>query len=186
MGTDLFSDALAFVLKWEGGYTVSPGDPGGATNMGITQFTYDSWRRSRGLPKQSVAHLTREEAAEIYRTRYWDAVGCSTMPPALALMAFDCAVNQGVGRAKELLKVSRKDWRIMAALRLEHYASLRIWSTFGRGWARRLADCVRHCARLDPQGVIAARRLFLDGQPAGEINEAFLVNDKLYVRRSGT
>ena len=27
---------IDFILKWEGGYTDHPNDPGGATNMGVT------------------------------------------------------------------------------------------------------------------------------------------------------
>ena len=38
-----FEDALKFVLKWEGGFTNHPKDPGGATNKGITQKVYDAW-----------------------------------------------------------------------------------------------------------------------------------------------
>ena len=32
--------ALAFVLRWEGGYVNHPADPGGATNKGVTQRTF--------------------------------------------------------------------------------------------------------------------------------------------------
>lgn len=154
-----------------------PEDPGGETNMGITQRTYDSWRASRGLPRRPVRDLTREEAAEIYRSQYWQPLGCESMPPASALMAFDCAVNQGPGRAREFLNRSGGDWRAMAALRLEHYASLeRLWQTFGRGWARRLADCVRECARLDQ---VRVRRLFLNGQEVA-VQKMSVVGDKVY------
>ena len=45
----LFKKALAFVLKWEGGYVNNPYDKGGATNKGITQNTYNAWLKSCGL-----------------------------------------------------------------------------------------------------------------------------------------
>jgi len=37
-----FAAALPFVLRWEGGYVDHPDDPGGRTNKGVTQKTYDS------------------------------------------------------------------------------------------------------------------------------------------------
>ena len=40
----MFERALTFVLRWEGGYVDHPADPGGATNYGVTQRTYDAWR----------------------------------------------------------------------------------------------------------------------------------------------
>lgn len=177
-----FDRALAWVLRWEGGYSDHPDDPGGATNMGITQSTYDAWRSARGLPRRSVRDITRDEVAQIYRERYWQPTGCDGMPPALALMAFDCAVNQGPGKARELLEQSGRDWRVMAAMRLEHYASLqRLWPVFGRGWARRLADCVRECARLDLLGAqqVQPTRLFLDGEEV-RVRKISLVGDKVY------
>ena len=144
----MFDAALEFVLKFEGGFSDHPADPGGATNLGVTQKTYDTWRESRGVATRSVRWLTHDEAKAIYRERYWVPIGADAMSPPLALMAFDASVNQGVGRARELLERSGRDWRVMAALRLEHYCSLSIFATFGRGWTRRLAACVRACAAL--------------------------------------
>lgn len=44
MSADGFEPALAFVLRWEGGFVDNPADPGGRTNKGITQKVYDAWR----------------------------------------------------------------------------------------------------------------------------------------------
>ncbi len=44
MARKAFADCLAFVLEEEGGYSDMPGDPGGATNMGITRATLADWR----------------------------------------------------------------------------------------------------------------------------------------------
>ena len=172
-----FDRALAFVLRWEGGYSDHPEDPGGATNMGITQGTYDAWRKRRGLPPRPVREITREEVAAIYRERYWAPLGCDKLPADLALMVFDCAVNQGPAKARELLERSGGDWRVLAALRLEHYTSLvKLWSTFGRGWSRRLADCVRTCAQLG----VTPSRVFLNGQEL-RVAKVSLVADKVYI-----
>lgn len=39
-----------FILKWEGGFVNDPDDLGGATNMGVTFGTYQTYRKAKGLP----------------------------------------------------------------------------------------------------------------------------------------
>ena len=95
---------MEFVEQWEGGYVNHPSDPGGATNMGITQRTFDSWRRSSGLPVESVRNLSRVEANRIYEARYWGPAGCDALEWPLSLVHFDTAVNCGVSRARQFLK----------------------------------------------------------------------------------
>lgn len=99
-----FDAALAFALRWEGGYSNHPSDTGGETNKGVTHATYNSYRRSKGLPPRSVRHITQEEVRDIYRTRYWDAAGCNLLPPNLAIAHFDWAVNAGCDRAIKTLQ----------------------------------------------------------------------------------
>ena len=48
----LFKKALKFVLKWEGGYGHNPNDKGGATNKGITQYTYNAWLKEHKLQQK--------------------------------------------------------------------------------------------------------------------------------------
>jgi lysozyme family protein len=88
-----FDKALSYLFDQEGTYANVPQDHGGATMFGITQLTYDNWRRSKGLPLQSVRSLKRGEAAVIYQEWYWDAGGCEMLPEVLSIGAFDAMVN---------------------------------------------------------------------------------------------
>ncbi len=144
-----FETALQQILKWEGGFADHPADPGGATNYGVTQATYDAYRRKAGLPTRSVRDIERSEVEAIYREAYWLRAGCDDIsPPALALCVFDAAVNSGVGAALKWLAVTR-DWPTYQAVRLEFLTGLSHWPSFGRGWARRVADLTRAAAALD-------------------------------------
>jgi lysozyme family protein len=67
-----FDRSLDWVLAHEGGYVNHPKDPGGATNMGVTQRTYDADLRRRQLPSRSVRLISMEEVKAIYRSQYWE------------------------------------------------------------------------------------------------------------------
>ena len=166
-----FDTALAFVLGFEGGYSDHPSDPGGRTNLGITQGTLDAFRRDHdpSLPAD-VRSLKRAHAARIYRSGYWDAVDGDELPPGIALLAFDCAVNQGPGRAVRLLQEAAgvtADGKIgpktLAAIReaspltlIREYALRRAlayvatgrMAIFGKGWFRRLFGAVVEAVRM--------------------------------------
>lgn len=145
----VFRQALDQVLKWEGGFVDHPADPGGATNFGVTQATYDAWRFTERLPTRSVRDIERREVETIYYQNYWLRAGCEQIaPPALALVVFDAAVNSGVGAALKWLSETR-DWPTYQAIRLQFLAGLSHWPTFGRGWARRIADLTKAAAQLD-------------------------------------
>jgi lysozyme family protein len=164
-----FDVALKHVLKFEGGYSDHPRDPGGATKFGITHGVLKQ-HRGRAVSKDDVRKLTLNEAAEIYRSRYWNAASCDALPRGLDLAVFDCAVNQGVGRASRFLQRAAKvtaDGQIgpitlaavsaaradellteFMARRMKSYGSLqRLFKTFGLGWSRRLIAI--HAEALD-------------------------------------
>ena len=101
-----FSDALKMVLKSEGGFVNDPSDHGGATNEGVTQVNYDSYRRAKNLQGQSVKNISPEEVSDIYLHNYWIASKCDQLPIQLAFAVFDTAVNSGVGRAAKFLQKS--------------------------------------------------------------------------------
>lgn len=162
-----FDLCLAQVLKHEGGYVNHPRDPGGATNKGITQGTYDAWRVSNRLTKRSVKLLTEDELKVIYKKNYWDAVRGDDLPVGIDLAVFDFAVNSGVSRATRILQhlvkvkvdgqLGPATLRAVSAnqlgltdkycdARLAFLRSLPHWATFGKGWGRRV-ESVRALAK---------------------------------------
>lgn len=102
-----FDRAFAIVLGHEGGYTADPMDPGNwtggapgrgecrGTNWGISAASY---------PDLPIRTLTPDQARAIYRRDYWDRVRGDRLPPSLALLVFDAAVNCGAGRAARWLQ----------------------------------------------------------------------------------
>jgi lysozyme family protein len=135
---NLFDHCVTLILKEEGGYVNHPNDPGGETKYGISK---------RSHPNVDIKNLTVEQAKEIYRVNYWNRISADKLPPDLALIAFDCAVNQGVGRATQFLSAHPDPLSFMAA-RILHYASLPTWPTFGLGWMRRIGRVSREAAKL--------------------------------------
>lgn len=163
-----FARCLEFVLAQEGGYADHPGDPGGATNMGITRKTLARWREVApwwALPKDAVRALDRDEAARIYEAEYWRAVRGDELPAGLDLALFDYAVNSGPARAAKALQAilevaadgvigpltlgalrariaAEGVAAIIVALcggRLDFLQRLASFAMFGRGWTRRVA-----------------------------------------------
>ena len=101
---DPLHQALQFTLQWEGGYVNDPRDPGGATNKGVTQATYDSYRRKKGQPTAPVKGISDAEVQAIYETLYWAAAQCDKLPWPLSAAHFDSAVNAGPKQAAKLLQ----------------------------------------------------------------------------------
>ncbi|ARU02961.1 glycoside hydrolase family 108 protein [Yoonia vestfoldensis] len=149
------------VFAHEGGFVNHPKDPGGATNWGITIGTLSAWRGARQTADQ-VRALTKEEARKIYRTQYWDKVRGDNLPAGIDLVAMDGGVNSGVRRGAQWVQRAlgvSADGKvgpvtINAALAADHVAiivkacairmgflrALSTFSTFGRGWSRRVAS----------------------------------------------
>lgn len=99
-----FDTALAFVLKWEGGFSCDPADPGGATMKGITQTTANRWAAENDLPSIPVQYITDQEVHDIYRSLYWQVAHCDALPENLATVQFDTAVQRGPGNAVRMLQ----------------------------------------------------------------------------------
>lgn len=159
---DRFAHWLPHILKHEGGYVNHPKDPGGATNKGIIQSTYDSWRDRQGKPRQSVRNITDAEVAAIYRRDYWDAIKGDDLPAGVDYCVFDFAVNSGINRAARYLQgavgveqdgkigpatiaaVKDKDpTRIINEIcnsRMAFLRGLSTFPTFGKGWTRRVEE----------------------------------------------
>ncbi len=104
-----------FVIdKLEGGDQLVP-DGNGIAKYGIN---------SAANPDVDVANLTREQAAEIYKKRYYEPMKIDELPADMRLVAYDAAVNHGVGKAKELVKEANGDVRLLLSLRSKEYERL--------------------------------------------------------------
>jgi len=106
MPTPGFVASLPFVLRWEGGFVDHPADPGGRTNKGVTQRTYDQWRLRQGLPRRDVRFIEDDEVERIYEAGYWFPPRCDLLARQLDLVQFDTAVNMGPGRAVRMLQAA--------------------------------------------------------------------------------
>jgi lysozyme family protein len=138
MTSENFERCLATTLKWEGGYSNHPDDPGGPTMKGVIQREYDAWRKKQGKSRRPVRGIEEGELRAIYRTEYWDAMGCDELKPGLDLCVFDAAVNSGVGRARQWAAKSQ-DIDGFCDERLEFLQRLgKLWRVFGAGWRRRV------------------------------------------------
>jgi lysozyme family protein len=90
---------LSFTLKWEGGYVNDPDDPGGATMKGVTQKTYDTYRKKAGKGTQPVRNISEEEINTIYEILYYLPCHADKVAFPASLALFDAAVNCGVKTA---------------------------------------------------------------------------------------
>jgi lysozyme family protein len=97
-----FKAAMAFAMKQEcpGGDRTkcksdAKDDPGGRTNQGVIQTTYDGYRQTHGQPLQSVYDAADSEIDMIYYERFWLRGGCDKLPHPLSILHFDGCVNVG-------------------------------------------------------------------------------------------
>ena len=150
-----FDQCVEIVLKHEGGFVDNKDDPGGVTKFGISKKSY---------PEENIINLTNNTAKAIYKRDYWYETKCDQLPSSIRLIVFDCAVNQGTDFAIKTLqsivgaeadghigprtleavnkKVPKDIFKEFAKKRMQHYASLKTFSTFGKGWSLRLFDIV--------------------------------------------
>lgn len=144
-----FQAYFPHLLKHEGGYSDHARDPGGATNLGITLKTLSAWR-GRPVSKAEVRALSQAEAENIYRAWYWNKIDGDLLPAGPDAALFDVAVNSGVGRAKAWLPlISGKGpvdaVKAVCARRRAFFRSLSTFSTFGKGWMRRVNEVEAWC-----------------------------------------
>lgn len=173
-----FDQAFDILIGHEGGYVNDPSDPGGETKYGISKRAY---------PSVDIADLTEDQAKQIYKSDYWDKLFLDTAPPPLALICFDAAVNNGVSAATKFLQAGLNvtvdgvfgsgTQAALAAVsgdkisdvlagahgaRIYDMAGLSTWSTFGKGWSKRLAQLPYQAASMTANGASAGS----DGSPS--------------------
>jgi lysozyme family protein len=158
---DSFQHALTELLKHEGGYVNHISDPGGRTNLGVTQRVWEEWVK-HPVTEADMRALTPDAVAPLYQANYWNRVKGDNLPAGVDYCVFDAAVNSGVSRAVKWLQTAagtvadgaigpatlsaveaqQPDALVAAycAARLKFLQGLPTWATFGKGWGRRVAE----------------------------------------------
>lgn len=155
-----FDAAMRWIGLSEGGYVNHPDDPGGATDRGITQRTFDAWNHAKGLPQKPVKGISKATAEQILAEQYFAPVWFDKLPDGLDYAMADYSVNSGPARAvKELQRIlgvsvdgvmgnetfgavmDHDADRLIEALcraRMDFMRDLAHWPTFKVGWTRRV------------------------------------------------
>jgi lysozyme family protein len=156
-----FELCLSHLLQHEGGYVNHPSDPGGRTNLGVTQAVWEDWS-DRKVTEEEMRGLTPAKVSPLYKEMYWDRVKGNQLPSGVDYCVFDAAVNSGVRRASQWLQwalgvaadgaigpqtiavasVTSPTTTIInySAQRLKFLQGLSTWPTFGKGWERRVNE----------------------------------------------
>lgn len=188
-------DCLPAVLEEEGGKVDNPKDPGGRTNKGVTQRTYNGWRRDHGLKVRDVYLIEDWEVEAIYGDNYWKPVKGDAIPRGVGYFTFDSAVNSGVSRGSKWLQIAlgmrgkQVDGNVgphtvlaalkaspvaviqkMAVIRTGFLKGLKTWATFGRGWTKRVN-------RVEARAVAMAYKAQGSNVSASMHNEAMKAED---------
>jgi len=164
-----FEQSLALVLQHEGGYVNHPLDPGGRTNLGVTQRVWEQYV-GHEVDEQTMRNLTKELVAPLYRKEYWDAVCGDKLPSGADYLAFDFAVNAGSFRCiktiqralnitadgvigpvtvKAIQDTNAEDFiNNFSAAKESFYRSLTNFPTFGKGWLNRVAESKKAAERM--------------------------------------
>lgn len=132
-----FDNISSFVIKGlEGGDQIAR-EPGGAiAKYGVNSLAH---------PEVDVRNLTREEAYEIAKNDYWDAIDADSLPENMRLVAFDTAYNHGVSKAQKLITQADGDPQKLLSLREQEYNRLvqvnpEKYGQYLNGWKQRLAN----------------------------------------------
>lgn len=105
----LFLNSAAHILDLEGGFVNHASDNGGVTNFGISDARDGKKDGLIDLDNDGTGDippekLTPEQAIAIYHRDYWLPIAADSLPPKIAIVVFDHAVNSGVVRAAKLLQ----------------------------------------------------------------------------------
>jgi len=156
-----FDKCFALIIQDEGGYVNDPRDPGGRTNLGVTQRNWETYL-NRSVTETEMRKLTPSDVKTFYKVMYWDKLKGNQLPAGVDYAAFDLAVNSGVSRAARYLQqiagvtqdgmIGPKSLDAIAAcdpaqtvdalcdMRMDFLRRLPTFETYGKGWSRRVAE----------------------------------------------
>ena len=160
---NVFDTIFERLMQHEGVYINHPSDPGGETMYGVTKrvaVAHGYTGAMRNLPKALAKEITEKS--------YYKAIRGEELDRLIAWQLTDAAYNHGTRQAVKFLQravgvnddgligevtlaaVNAMDKNdvvlLFLAERLEFFTNLRIWQTFGKGWARRIAGNLRLAA----------------------------------------
>jgi lysozyme family protein len=117
-----------------------------------------------------MKNLTPDTVKSLYRRKYWDKIQGDLLPTGLDHAVFDFAVNSGPGRAAKYLQeligtkadgfigpqtltlLAQKDPKQVVAdynaKRQAFLEGLPTFSTFGKGWTRRVSEVTQEALAL--------------------------------------
>jgi len=157
------------VIAHEGGFTNDERDPGnklpdgrkGSTMWGCTQA---NWERYLGheVTQDDMKALKKDDVKPLYKRDYWDAVKGDDLPAGVDYAVFDFAINAGGSAARKMIQkalgvtadgsigpatmkaIQEADGKELLE-KFSHskeafYKSLPTFSTYGKGWLKRVAD----------------------------------------------
>lgn len=163
-----WTKAMAATAISEGGFTHYRYDPGNwykrrliGTNHGISAPVLAQWLGYTPTMAE-MKRLTKAEANEIYKAKYWDSLRCDNLPSGVDYTVFDYGVNSGISRSAKALQrvvgvsadgivggitlkmVGHKNpvyiIKEINRRRLAFLQRLRTWRHFGRGWTTRVTN----------------------------------------------
>jgi lysozyme family protein len=154
-----FDYAYKLVRQLEGGFVNNPQDPGGRTNAGITQKTYDLFIEKHELPEKAVIDLTEDEIRSFYFD-YWHQFRCDMINDTSEATVFfqfvvnagnnairaiqeHCAITvDGIVGQQTLSPINNKiiDYNEILFIQLRYYRKLPSFVTFCRTWTERVID----------------------------------------------
>lgn len=162
-------EAFALTLKHEGGYVNHPQDPGGRTNLGVTQRAWESYL-GKAVTEAEMRALTPKVVMPFYKKMYWDRIRGDDLPSGVDFAAYDFAVNSGVNKASKVLQeiagaipdgiIGPKSLEAIKAVppdemvnaicmeRLEFLKRLGTWPVFGKGWSNRVVQVEKQATNM--------------------------------------
>ena len=153
-----FEKIVELLFGLEGGYNNDPDDKGGATNYGVTQDTFDAWRRMNNLPLASVKNgLTKKEARNIYYNMYWKESGADKYTdPRDAMAVFDMAVTSSPAETKRVFKQSNENFYEMLHNRQKYFDDIVKQNPsqmkWHEGWTNRLKNLENYANKMIQDG----------------------------------
>lgn len=140
-----FETIINYIFNSEGGFSNNKNDKGGRTNFGITQATYNSWRKKQGLLSKDIKNITKDEAKQLYYEEFWIPTEASKIEDLReGYLLFDTAINSGPYEAKKLYEKSNGNIYKFLKNRKSFYDNFinknPNQEEFRQGWYNRLKD----------------------------------------------